>query len=249
MRKYILLIVFSFVLGMLIGDIALSKTITIDKDTVQLRGAIDASSVSEAMVSIANSPKETVILYIESPGGSILAGDKFITFLHTTPKKVICVADFAASMAFSILQQCHKRYVTDGGILMQHVASWGVSGQDPNNRSMIKLIESIVLRAEKQTSKRLRLTLSKYRQLIRDDIWMLGNEAFKYRAIDGVVTAVCTDDMYKGSINKKTRSFFTTIEVAYSACPLVPAPVTNSREERSSWDSIYIKNINQLEMK
>ena len=53
-----------------------------------------------------------IYLYINSHGGEVVAGNNLINYLLYNNKNIICIANYAASMAFAILQACNKRYGT-----------------------------------------------------------------------------------------------------------------------------------------
>ena len=61
-------------------------------------------------------------------------------------KKVYCIVDKGASMAFVIFQHCQNRYIIDGSILMQHQMSGGMSGPIENVRNRMKLLIIFILK-------------------------------------------------------------------------------------------------------
>ena len=72
--------------------------------------------------------KYPLYLVIDSPGGSIHAGNRFLDYVKTV-KNLHTVTIFAASMAAGFVQQLPgKRYVVDSGIFMFHRASGGFQG-------------------------------------------------------------------------------------------------------------------------
>ena len=85
-------------------------------NTVIIRTEITEESVDRTIKEIASVPGKEVVLYIYSPGGSVREGGRLIDFIRAVDKKVICVADIAASMAFAILQSCHERYAMRASI-------------------------------------------------------------------------------------------------------------------------------------
>ena len=61
-----------------------------------------------------------IYIYIDSPGGSVVAGLQFINnmdWLIGQGKSINCIAKSAYSMAFIILQHCNNRYVIKSSIL------------------------------------------------------------------------------------------------------------------------------------
>jgi len=246
--------VFLAIIGLLvaglIADCAEGKTITLDKDMVVLRGEVGDDSISSTIRAISKVKGKKVLMYITSPGGSVIAGDRFIEFMKTSGKKFTCIADFAASMAISIFQQCDNRYVMTNGILMQHVASWGVNGQDPNNRALIKLIDALLSKLERGTSKAMRMGVAKYKKLIRDDIWMYGKVALRFNAADKVVQVKCSPELYRKRVKITQDTMFGSYDAIFSGCPLISSPIGATGQvqthSKSSWSNTYIKKINKL---
>jgi len=245
--------VMALILGVIYSNIALSKTITLDKNTITLRGEVDTINVNKLIYQIATSKSEEITLFILSPGGSVLDGDKFLEFMKITKKKLICVAEFAASMSFSIFQHCDKRYLLHNGLLMQHQASYGVSGSVNKNKAIIKFIHDLVDKVETSTAKSLNMSLNKYRRLTNDDLWLYGKSAFKYKAADELVDVKCSKALYKKKVKEVIQSFFGTVKIVWSGCPLITVPIkVNDRSilekyNKQNWDTDYIKNINTLD--
>ena len=67
------------------------------------------------------------IVYIDSPGGSVLAGVKIIDQIEKY--QMSCIASKAISMGFVIFQSCHNRLVTSSSQLMQHQISFGIKDE------------------------------------------------------------------------------------------------------------------------
>lgn len=218
--------------------------------TIVLRGQVDTMLVNKIMFKIMSLKAEDITIYISSPGGSVVAGNKLIEFMSTSNKKFTCVAEFAASMAFAIFQQCDVRVITPTSILMQHQASYGVEGSMNKNRALIRMLEDLVEHAERISAKRLRLTIQEYRELIRDDLWIYGKSAFKYRAADKLSSVKCSKKMVKETRKEVQRSMFGKSVIIWSACPILQLPRSYRGEpildSRSDWDRDFIVNVNTL---
>ena len=76
--------------------------------------------------------KEDIFLLINSPGGSVAAGNVFIASMIMAKSrgvKVKCVIPiYAASMAFSIMLNCSKNYVLEKTSLLFHPVRIGLMG-------------------------------------------------------------------------------------------------------------------------
>lgn len=195
------------------------------RNSVSLRGAVSTESVSRAILNILKSDEKELYLFIDSPGGSIFAGMELVELLKSTDKKVVCVTNFAASMAFVILQACHERIVTNNGVLMQHVASYGLQGNEPNNYRMAQFLRRVVNKLDTEQAERLGLTRQQFQRLTRDDLWLIGDEALKLKAADRVGTVSCSKELINQTEKHQVRVLFFVIEVTMSKCPLINAPV------------------------
>ena len=237
----------------LMSGVAVGETIVLDKDTLVFRGAVDSKTVSSMIYRISNTDSDDIKLFISSPGGSVLQGSHFIDFMKASGKKFTCITDFAASMAFSIFQHCDNRYVLPSGILMQHQSSWGIRGEDRKNKQMIKLIDSLNYKNDLSTSKKLRMSVKSYNDLVAHDLWLLGVNTTRFRGYkfaDAVVNAKCTKDLLRSEVKETIYYTMSKVDVVWSGCPLVDAPLRIDGEDyittKSTWDTEFIKKINTL---
>lgn len=209
------------------------KTIDLKpENTLVLRGPVDSNSASKAVKDLLTSQEETVYLFLASPGGSIFAGLELVDTIKSSGKNVICVADFAASMAFVILQACNERYVTQYGVLMQHVASFGLQGEAPNNFSMTSFLRSVFRKMNKEQADRLGMSVSDFNKKTRSDWWLMGSDAVKNNAADGVAQVRCSKEL----INKKetidVATLFFTVTLTFSGCPTISQPIEQPKANR-----------------
>lgn len=199
--------------------------ITLTKEnTVVLRGEVSSESVDKALNSILQNSSPNVYLYISSPGGSIMAGIHFIDKLRSSGKKVTCIADIAASMAFVILQSCETRYVLDSSLIMQHVATYGLQGEAPKNWKLVQMIHRMLDVMDKAQADKLKLSLSEFRGKTRDDWWLLGNDAVEARAADETVEVSCNSELLRSRVKEEMAVFIFKVEVTWYGCPLHRAP-------------------------
>ena len=252
MKKLLLIVAaIGLFLGILVGTEASSKTLTLDKDTLIFRGEVDAKSVSSMIYKISSSKSNTIKMFITSPGGSVMHGSALIDFMKASRKKFICITDFAASMAFSIFQHCDRRYVLPSGILMQHQSSWGVNGKDLENMAFIKLIQDLNDKNDRSTAARMSMPVNMYRAFVQSDLWLFGHKALDlhgFEVADKVVYAKCTKKLLESRITEKIPYGFSLIEVTWSGCPLIEAPIKVGDDDfistKKTWNTQYIKKIN-----
>jgi ATP-dependent protease ClpP protease subunit len=181
--------------------------------------------------------KPELYIYFDSPGGSVFAVTRMISLMKMSDIKFTCVARFAASAAFTMFQQCNKRYLLNDGILMSHNAAGGFQGEFPRIESIFNAINDIVIDAEKETAEKLKMKFEDYKIAINNNLWLSKVSAPKYNAIDGIAEKItCT----KKSINEEVKrnvttcGFFscTTETIFYSACPLLTSPLKKDNETK-----------------
>ena len=210
------------------------KTIVLNPySTVSLRGYIDDDTVAKTIDNIIRNENETIYFVIDSPGGNVEAGLKLIDTMKSSGKRFICISADAASMAFSILQTCDVRYVTQSAVLMQHVGGYSVKGDAAKNKSITGYIERLLRKLNQNDAKRLGVSVSQFESMIRDDMWLLGAEAVAVHAADGVVNVRCTKSLADQRIVEKTTLSHSEITIVMSGCPLVSEPLSFSIETKS----------------
>lgn len=195
-------------------------------NTVTLKGPVMGPMISNAIKSLADSKEETTYLVIDSPGGSIIAGLELAKYLQNTDKNIVCVAKTAISMAFVILQACNERVVMNDSVLMQHVASYSLEGDEPNNYSRAKFIRSIVTEMEATQAARIGLSLKSFKSKTRDDWWLYGQEAVDANAADEQDVVLCDESMVSDTYMIKVPVMFFVVDLKFSKCPLVSAPLS-----------------------
>jgi len=232
-------------------------------NTVLLNGTINDKTISSTLMQLMTIKSKRVYLYISSPGGSIFAGNRLIDYLRTTDKEIYCVADYAASMAFSIMQHCTKRFVTNNSVIMQHEASLGIPANSQTRLiSITKMMFRVIDRLEHSSAKRMGISMQKYKREIRKDWWMYGADAIQENAADSIASITCSNKMIKDTYDTVISNMFFSFKVTWSKCPLLVYPVAvdgdplntnqeyndlfNSTYKRDTWTPQFIKKINSI---
>ena len=164
-----------------------------------------------------------IYLYLNSPGGSIYQGLRFISFAKTI-NNLHTITEFSASMAAAIAQGLPgKRYVVENGVFMFHRARGGFQGQfeDGELESRLKMWKKIVRNMEKMQAKRIGITLKEYKTRRVNEWWVYGDDNIKQNTADGMVEVRCTPALISKEHKVVVRSMFGTREVTLSGCPLV----------------------------
>lgn len=195
-------------------------------NTVVLRGEVTDQSISNLIRDLENVKEDEVVLYIQSPGGSVVAGMKAISYIRATPKHVICLADVAISMAFVILQACDERVSTSSSITMQHVTSYGLSNQQaPNAESFVRFLTRMTEQMDIEQAKRIGLSYNNFKAKTRSDWWSFGEDVALEHVTDRTVNVTCTQKALKGVIETKVSTMMGSFNVSWSQCPVISEPV------------------------
>jgi len=194
-------------------------------NTVVLRGAVTDVSVSNLIRDIELNTSDVVYLYLLSPGGSVFAGMKAVSYIRNTPKKIVCITDVAISMAAVILSVCDERIATNNSIYMQHVAKYGIPQMEaPNAESFQKFISRSVQLMDIAQAARIGISYNAFKALTRNDWWLMGEDLVAKRVVDRAATVTCTRKAVKDSYEEVVATPFGELRVVWSACPILSTP-------------------------
>lgn len=214
---------------------------------ITLRGVIDDEITADLVRKMNKFIKPQLYLYITSPGGSVMEGLQIIDQIKTLSEKdvkVICIADFAASMAFAIFQSCPIRYVTSSSILMQHQMSLGIKGNLYNLENYLEFVKQMDNDLDMLQSIRLGLEINNFKNKIMNDWWMGGKSILSNNAADKMVVVNCNSELVDqvDEINKITP--IVDVKVSFSKCPISREPVGITIKTKIDYE-----NENQSEIK
>ena len=205
--------------------------LTLD-NTVTLKGEVNDESVGASILRLEaagqKSNGKTVYFVIDSNGGSVISGLALKSYLLKTHHKFECVAKTAISMAFVILQACPVRTALDDSIVMQHTASFGAEGREPNVVTFVNFIKRIALVMDQDQAIRIGLSLAAFRDLTVRDWWSFGEEALDNHVVDDIADYRCAPELYSRVITKESNTMFGSVKVNFSACPLVGVALSAS---------------------
>lgn len=202
------------------------------KNTVSLREEYAGSSVDAVkakLIDLSNRlpAKEPIYLFLDTPGGSVIAGSNLMTVIHGIKNPVTVIVQFAASMGYLTTQgTTGRRLVTPDGILMAHRAYLDVDGQTPgeiNTRLAFysKMTDDLAAMAAKRTG----LTAEDYQKKVVKEYWVQGQAAVADHQADAVVNVSCSADL-EGTYMERLYTFFGPIDIEWANCPLISGPVS-----------------------
>lgn len=217
-------------------------------NTVVLADTFTDASVNKLMLEIQelmtkNSPK-LIYLVLNTPGGSVDAGLKLISFIKGLPTKVKTLTIFSASMGFHTVQGLDERLILDSGTLMSHRARFGIDGEAPGEMfSRIKYIMTMLTSLDEIASKRMGMKLNDYQAMIADEYWVYGQGAVTDKAADRTVLAKCNKDL-NGTKLIPIQTFFGEFMVEVAKCPLITGFISvQAKGETKQEASEYVKQM------
>jgi ATP-dependent protease ClpP protease subunit len=208
------------------------SVITLTKaSTLSIRGPVNDASMAKAsseLLEMSAKLKRDQVIYLvlDTPGGDVDAGNRFLDLALGIPQKIKTLNLFSASMGFHIAQRLDERLITPSGMMMSHrVRIGGLAGQVPGEaETRLKQIQVLTERMDRMVAARMKMSFEDYRNLIRDEYWVSGEAAVTERAADRVVVATC-DETLSGDTKTMVETLFGPLEIKTPNCPLIPASV------------------------
>jgi ATP-dependent protease ClpP protease subunit len=219
-----------FIIVLLLSLQAAAGTILLTpENTLTIRGVVSPDAVADWSTQLVRmhlarkSVAEKIYLVMDTPGGSVTDGLDFITLVRTIPN-VETVTIFAASMGSGIVEGVPgKRHIASSGLLMFHRATISLQGQinDGELESRLAMVKKIVNVLEAGNYKRMKMSSAAYKAAIKDELWLLGDEAVKQNAADSVDDITCSRELLNSTISSTVSFFGFTIKIKSAACPLM----------------------------
>jgi ATP-dependent Clp protease protease subunit len=170
---------------------------------------------------------EPLYIVLDTPGGSVTAGLAFIDNLKSLGRPIHTITIFAASMGYQIVQEMGTRYITPSGTLMSHRgAVSGMSGQVPGElNSRLDHIGKLLEGMNQRAAKRLNMSLQDYKNAVVNELWSFGQGSVDSNQADVVANVSCSKELLSKSEQKQVETFFGSVEVSFSKCPLIAGPI------------------------
>lgn len=208
---------------------SISQLIQLNRQNlITLRGEINDELTSELVRKLNKFTNNQLYLYITSPGGSVISGMQIIDQLKSLSErniKLVCIGDFAASMAFAIFQSCPVRYITSSSILMQHQMSLNLNGNLQMVNNYLDFIKQIDDDLEEFQAAKLQMDKNEFKHKVMNDWWLSGNNIVKNKAADSMVLVSCDPELVGQNDEVKKVSPNVNINIIFSKCPLSHEPL------------------------
>ena len=199
---------------------------------INLQGPITEESAAKFILDLNlfdRKSRSNKIVYIDSPGGSVLAGVKIIDQIEKY--QISCIASKAISMGFVIFQSCHNRLVTSSSQLMQHQISFGIKDEIRKIESHLDFIQQIEDQLVDKQIQKMNISKDHFNQLINNEWWTYGvNNLIDYpKLADKLISVECSKELTqkKKYLDKKY------LREVWSGCPLITIPIEIIGKEQS----------------
>lgn len=220
---------FTFLIGV---TFATASTITLSANNfVSMVGPVTASSVNDVIKSFNTKgvidymeDNKKINLYINSPGGSVFAGNHLVQYIKTLQDsniEVNCIAQNFMSMGFVIMQSCTNRYVMFDSIGMQHQMSLGLRGNIENIRNHFSLLDRINNVIINMEITKIKMDREIYLQKILSDWWLFGEENIKEGVADKLVTVKCVPSIINDKVKRNDSIFGVDFTIELNKCPIL----------------------------
>jgi len=209
-----------------------ASTITLSANNfVSLVGPVTASSVNDVIKSFSSKgvidymeDNKKINLYINSPGGSVFAGNHLVQYIKTlqdTNIDINCIAQNFMSMGFVIMQSCTNRYVMFDSIGMQHQMSLGLRGNIENIRTHFSLLDRINNAIIDIEIAKIKMDREVYLKKILSDWWLFGEENVKEGVADKLVTVKCIPSIINEKVKRTDSIFGIDFSIELNKCPIL----------------------------
>lgn len=202
-----------------------------EKNTVSLNTPImpdTARTAQEDLLAASDklSKNDPIYLVLNTPGGSIEAGNEIIATAKGLPQKVHTITMFSASMGFQIVQNLDTRYMLPSATMMSHRAAvGGVQGNIPGSAfTRLYYFLEMVTNLDAIAAKRAGMDFEQYQAAVAEELWLGSENAVAMNFADKIVNVQC-DKTLRGPGKEQTISVFIfTVKVRYNKCPLITSP-------------------------
>jgi ATP-dependent Clp protease protease subunit len=228
MLKSILLSIFGF---SFFQDCCAKTIVLSTNNFVSLTGPVTSSSVDDVIKSFNSKniyeyiqENKNINLYINSPGGSVFAGNHLVQYIKTLQASnvsVDCIGHNFMSMGFVIMQSCTTRYGLFDSIGMQHQMSLGMKGSIENFKNHFGLVERVNNMLIEMEIKKIGMDKQVYLSKILSDWWLYGEENLKSGVVDEMITVRCIPSVMIEKVKKLESFFGFEIEIEMSRCPIL----------------------------
>jgi len=204
----------------------LDTVILTPENSTSIVTQVDSGSVQRVIDEIVildrDLDKDAVIyLVLDTPGGSIIAGNKLIRYIKSIDREVKTITIMSVSMGFQISQSLGERLVVSDGFYMSHNGSTRCEGNVMQIESCLTILKGLDTQLNSVSAKRMGITLEAYEKLIANEAYFFGSDRFHFNVADRVVNIKCSQELIDKRVETVTQNFIFSSTTEKSACPLI----------------------------
>lgn len=220
-----------FVVSLLTCSVSSLKHIVLQNNHfINLIGPVTRNSVDAILWELNDPSVQQVInetqkatLFINSPGGSVHAGNhliQYIRYLQSRNITVDCIGENFMSMAFVIFQACDHRMVMEHSIGMQHQMSFGLRGNIENMRNSFDMHDEINENIISMELAKIGIDRQTYNEKIAHDWWIVGQDNINQNTADELILYSCSPEIYNIQQVRKEKISHFSFYIYTFKCPL-----------------------------
>jgi ATP-dependent protease ClpP protease subunit len=203
-----------------------STLVLSDENTITIRGEITGETASKAILAIQKIKGKEATIVINSPGGSVIAGNQIVDAIRSSRAKITCIPLIAASMAFVITQACDVRVALPSTVMMQHQISGGAQGPYEQMKSSFAFMTSLRDEGDEMQASRMKISVEDFRKMVLSDVFFTGKTALAANAVDSIGSARCSESSVDQTYTEEMMIFIFKVQLVWSKCPLAVAPLS-----------------------
>ena len=132
--------------------------------------------------------REPIIVWIDSPGGSVTSGMGVCNILEESETETIgVVCGNAASMACLLSMAFHKTYAFKDSIFLLHDGEFSVDNSTAKFEDVIKLYYMLKEKTKNFVTSHTNITPEYYEEIYRKELYLSAQEARELGIIDGII--------------------------------------------------------------
>lgn len=140
--------------------------------------------------------RKPIIIYNNSPGGSVFDGELFISVILSSKTPVKGVAfGMVASMGYRVYLACHERIAFKNSILLQHDGDIAIRNSTSKARETMKFFETMEERTKRFVLSRSTMTEEFYDKIYNQEYYMYADTTGReLGVVDKIIGEDCTLD-------------------------------------------------------
>lgn len=142
--------------------------------------------------SVPAADRKPIKIYINSPGGELEATFTIIDAIHMSQTPIYTIVTSCAySGGFFIAIAGHKRFAYPHASYLYHEGSTSMGGDAHKFRNAADFYRKQLQQLKEHTLANTKLSEADYERILKDDYWLLAEEAVEQGVCDEIITEFC----------------------------------------------------------